>query len=366
LFRDTGGWGRRLLIIAAPAVAAAVLIAPASSPGQSDRDRLFTTAPLTDYYDSDATWSPDGRFIAFKRHSDQNELWVVNADGTQERRLSPDDTDESPPVWSPDSTRIAYGTFDMGIHVVARDGTGDTRLTRKFGLPQAWSRNGRRILFVRNSVFTVDVRTRREVRIRRPPKFFADVGFWAARWSGDGRWLAMVAESDECACGDEHNLLGVTTAAGKRWKTVDYSSIELAHLSFAWAPRGAPRLAIGRRGRLFLARPRAKRRRVPSGPLPVSAIAWSPGGTKLLWVTRRALYTAAADGRARRAVITLESLDQLRGNRAVQPDPEDLEFADVSWVGQKIAFDLRFPCTRRGIHVVDVQTGTIVRLTNHC
>jgi Tol biopolymer transport system component len=63
-------------------------------------------------------WSPDGRRIAFHRTVDPSEyiddrpctarIWVVDADGTNERRLDDlGDGCDAPPLWSPDGTRIS-------------------------------------------------------------------------------------------------------------------------------------------------------------------------------------------------------------------------------------------------------------------
>jgi TolB protein len=70
-------------------------------------------------------WSPDGREIAWIHAT---ELWIVNADGTAPRRLAPGPLPEvydHGPSWSPDSSRLVFGTnrFPSGLALIDRDGT---------------------------------------------------------------------------------------------------------------------------------------------------------------------------------------------------------------------------------------------------
>lgn len=69
----------------------------------------------TSGYATDPAWSPDGARIAFSRTPDgesaeSTELWVIGADGTDERRLiDPEDgLDDRSPAWSPDGRRLAF------------------------------------------------------------------------------------------------------------------------------------------------------------------------------------------------------------------------------------------------------------------
>src|SRR5437667_4644701 len=81
---------------------------------------------------SGAASSVQGK-IAFTSNRDGNdEIYVMNADGTGVTRLTNDPASDQQPAWSPDGSRIAFtsnrdGNFD--IYVMNADGSGVTRLT---------------------------------------------------------------------------------------------------------------------------------------------------------------------------------------------------------------------------------------------
>jgi Tol biopolymer transport system component len=95
------------------------------------------------------SWSPDGEKIVFWSRDESpklfGDLWVINADGTGLRRLthSPEELEISP-AWSPNGEKISYSD-GYNLYVMNADGTDHTHLT--IGLTSAWSPNGKKIAY---------------------------------------------------------------------------------------------------------------------------------------------------------------------------------------------------------------------------
>jgi Tol biopolymer transport system component/DNA-binding winged helix-turn-helix (wHTH) protein len=78
----------------------------AIEPETVKQETRLTFRPRADVH---AAFSPDGRRIAFASRGDGNfEIYVMNADGTSQLRLTRDLSEDLSPAWSPDGKRLVF------------------------------------------------------------------------------------------------------------------------------------------------------------------------------------------------------------------------------------------------------------------
>jgi Tol biopolymer transport system component len=162
-------------------------------------EQRLTTNPA---HDDLATWSPDGSRIAFSSLRDGNfEIYVMNADGTGQTRLTTDPEDDFSPSWSPDGRRIAFRSnrdSNGEIYVMNVDGTGQTRLTFNTASDHspAWGPNGQ-IAFVStrqgNGIYVMNDDG---TDVRRVTTFAPNRNEYRPNWSPDGSKIAFQADRD--------------------------------------------------------------------------------------------------------------------------------------------------------------------------
>jgi Tol biopolymer transport system component len=108
----------------------------------------LTSDPQAENYPS---WSPDGKRLTYQRDFNGAAIYVINADGTGQRRLSPTPGLDVTASWSPDGTQIVYArlygapqpneTPQTDIRVMNADGTGDHSIlaNTRFSVEPRWS-----------------------------------------------------------------------------------------------------------------------------------------------------------------------------------------------------------------------------------
>lgn len=252
---------------------------------------------------SSPRWSPDGKRIAYvltkadlERSAYDADLWVIDADGANDRRLTFSKSSESRPRWSPDGKQLAFLSDRGGknaIYVIDVAG-GEARQLTNEPTPireLAWSPDGTSIAFTR-----IDEPTAEEER--------------RAAEKDDAR---VVGE------GMKHihlSVIGVESGAVRRITRGEFSI-----LGFDWPPDGktfvvdrAPGVGLdalyatdvhlvpasGGETRPLVARPGLDRFAAfsPDGRW----IAFTSGGGSTDWLLEQTVFVIAVDGKTPRAI----------------------------------------------------------------
>jgi len=149
-------------------------------------------------------WSPDGKRIAFTMQAaatNLDHIFVVNADGTDLKNLTPSLGYAASPAWSPDGTKIACSSGrpsgHVGLFLMNADGTNLVDLAAKdMGgwVYPCWSHDGKQIAY--GFAEGNEKCQLRQINIDGTgdaPLVEGSESHTFAAWSPDGRYLAYVS-----------------------------------------------------------------------------------------------------------------------------------------------------------------------------
>ena len=207
----------------------------------------LTNHPETDLAPS---WSPDGSRIAFSsnRNGGSYQIYVMDSNGKNVRRLTAGINDRNP-AWSPDGQKIAFtgiGDEEIGrekrkakIFVVHPDGTNPQKLAGHIpstDLDPAWSPDSQRIAFasyregISAEIYVMDADGANHQRLTHD-----DVTDKEPAWSPDGSELVFKVEMDE------DNIIAVMDTDGNNRKNLTEEVLDgvwEAKTGPTWSPDG--------------------------------------------------------------------------------------------------------------------------------
>ncbi len=179
----------------------------------SSRNQIFTiatergdvsliTSDRGAFRNESPVWSPDGKRIAFiSDRSGRQEIYLVDPDAKNLKKVTDLDTDKSSLVWSPDSKALMFSSTDKKIYYYsAADGKLSVVTSSDLAQPRspAFSPDGKWATFVkqdatlRSHVYIAPVTGGEERHITDDSLAFSE---GAAVWTADGKYIAYTTSA---------------------------------------------------------------------------------------------------------------------------------------------------------------------------
>ena len=291
--------------------------------------------------DRNPSWSPDGKKIAFRSYREGNsEIYVMNADGSNPKRLTNNPAYDSSPSWSPDGSKIAYNSYSYNrgndnyeIYVMNADGSNMRRLSNSdWDNYPVWSPDGKKIAFdlykdgkLKIYVMNVDG-TMDNSYIGSDPA-----------WSPDGKKIAF--SSSERDGNDEIYVMNADGSNQTRLTNNSYSDFKPS-----WSPDGKKIVFMsyrdGNKDIYVINADGSNQLRLTNHPAQDEDPSWSLNGKKIAFVSHRdgadEIYVMNADGSNVKRLTNNSSFDEkpswepifdknLPPNKPFNPSPNDKE-----------------------------------------
>jgi tricorn protease len=182
-------------------------IAPTSGSGQPRKVDIYASSDIKENVLSSGSLtagasgiaaSPDGKLVAFAA---RGEIWTVPVAGGDAVRMTTNPADESNPVWSPDSKRLAYvsdrdGSLDVYVMDATTKKESPIATTGADERDPIFSENGRFMAFVRTGnpdpgLYVLPVPETGAPDPKNATRLATGTQIGGLTWSPDSRWLAF-------------------------------------------------------------------------------------------------------------------------------------------------------------------------------
>jgi len=140
------------------------------------------------------SWSPDVTNIAFSAKTSEDgkyDIYIIDADGTNRKRLTYDGYSNCP-SWSPDGSKIVFSSRRDGyqaIYIMNADGSNQKLIPNSGGYRPSWSPDGSKIAFDRgNQIYTMNTDGTDQICLT------SNYSGGTPVWSPDGSKIAFISD----------------------------------------------------------------------------------------------------------------------------------------------------------------------------
>ncbi len=252
--------------------------------------------------DNYPSWSPDGTKISFHSHRDGNrEVYVMDADGSNQTRLTDNPSSDAGATWSPDGQKIAFvsdrdGNFE--IYTMDTDGSNQMRITENPASDRfpSWSPDAKRLVFHstrdgNRNIFSMDADGSDLIRLTDDPAHDT-----SPSWSPDGKRIAFISHRDKNA------EIYVMNADGSNQTRLTKNSA--SDFMPSWSPDGDKIIFVSNRDEnvdIYIMNPDGSdQTRLTEEPSEDIYPSWSPDGRKIAFASDRVfdmeVFVMDADG----------------------------------------------------------------------
>lgn len=222
----------------------------AYSSKESNNREIYLTNPeitskikVTNHAGADGypEWSPNGKQIAFYSKYNGNKTWSVhtmNSDGTNRKRLThKKNTWDSSPSWSPDGTKIVFAreyrdsknVWQEEIWVMNADGSQLTQIEPLSGIAPSFTKDGRILFHSKGPNSEICIANDDGSNIIKLTNNTAED--WEPRISPDGKQVVFISERDE------NQDIYIMNIDGSNQKRLTFNKVD--NWNPCWSPDGS-------------------------------------------------------------------------------------------------------------------------------